>query len=67
MVMSDRIDIQCTRFSAGDSPLIATIAGGVLKDEGLTPAGLGTDIAKRLGPIAKRHRDEDVVAAPPVA
>ncbi len=31
------INIQFTRFSAFYSPLIATIAGGFLKDEGLTP------------------------------
>jgi NitT/TauT family transport system substrate-binding protein len=35
--MSDEIDIQFTRFSAFYSPLIATIAGGFLRDEGLTP------------------------------
>jgi len=35
--MSDEINIQFTRFSAFYSPLIATIAGGFLKDEGLTP------------------------------
>ena len=32
--MSDEISIQFTRFSAFYSPLIATIAGGFLKDEG---------------------------------
>ena len=32
------INIQFTRFSAFYSPLIATIAGGFLKDEGLEPA-----------------------------
>ncbi len=32
-----QINIQFTRFSAFYSPLIATIAGGFLKDEGLTP------------------------------
>jgi NitT/TauT family transport system substrate-binding protein len=35
--MSDAISIQFTRFSAFDSPLIATIAGGFLAEEGLTP------------------------------
>ncbi len=35
--MSDPIRIQFTRFSAFYSPLIATIAGGFLKDEGLVP------------------------------
>ena len=35
--MSDQINIQFTRFSAFYSPLIATIAGGFLRDEGLTP------------------------------
>ena len=35
--MSDEISIQFTRFSAFYSPLIATIAGGFLKEEGLTP------------------------------
>ncbi len=35
--MSDEISIQFTRFSAFYSPLIAAIAGGFLKDEGLTP------------------------------
>src|SRR5262247_1965610 len=35
--MSDEINIQFTRFSAFYSPLIATIASGFLKDEGLTP------------------------------
>jgi NitT/TauT family transport system substrate-binding protein len=34
--MSDEIHIQFTRFSAFYSPLIATIAGGFLRDEGLT-------------------------------
>ena len=34
---SDQISIQFTRFSAFYSPLIATIAGGFLKDEGLEP------------------------------
>ena len=36
--MTDEIRIQFTRFSAFYSPLIATIAGGFLKEEGLTPA-----------------------------
>ena len=35
--MSEEIRIQFTRFSAFYSPLIATIAGGFLRDEGLTP------------------------------
>jgi len=35
--MSDEIRIQFTRFSAFYSPLIATIAGGFLRDEGLAP------------------------------
>src|SRR5262245_35410543 len=35
--MSDEINIQFTRFSAFYSPLIATMAGGFLKQEGLTP------------------------------
>jgi NitT/TauT family transport system substrate-binding protein len=35
--MSDAIRIQFTRFSAFYSPLIATLAGGFLKDEGLAP------------------------------
>ena len=35
--MSDEINIQFTRFSAFYSPLIATIAGGFLKDEGFQP------------------------------
>lgn len=35
--MSDEISIQFTRFSAFYSPLIATIAGGFLAEEGLTP------------------------------
>jgi NitT/TauT family transport system substrate-binding protein len=35
--MSDEIHIQFTRFSAFYSPLIATIAGGFLAQEGLTP------------------------------
>ena len=35
--MSDEINIQFTRFSAFYSPLIATIAGGFLTQEGLTP------------------------------
>ncbi len=35
--MSDGISIQFTRFSAFYSPLIATIAGGFLKEEGLEP------------------------------
>jgi NitT/TauT family transport system substrate-binding protein len=35
--MLDEINIQFTRFSAFYSPLIATIAGGFLAQEGLTP------------------------------
>ena len=35
--MSNEISIQFTRFSAFYSPLIATIAGGFLKEEGLAP------------------------------
>ena len=35
--MSEEIHIQFTRFSAFYSPLIATIAGGFLKEEGLQP------------------------------
>jgi len=35
--MSDQINIQFTRFSAFYSPLIAAIAGGFLKEEGLEP------------------------------
>jgi NitT/TauT family transport system substrate-binding protein len=35
--VSDQISIQFTRFSAFYSPLIATIAGGFLKEEGLDP------------------------------
>ncbi len=35
--MSDPIHIEFTRFSAFYSPLIATIAGGFLKDEGFEP------------------------------
>jgi hypothetical protein len=33
----DDINIQFTRFSAFYSPLIATIAGGFLREEGLVP------------------------------
>ena len=35
--MSEQINIQFTRFSAFYSPLIATIAGGYLEEEGLKP------------------------------
>jgi len=35
--VSDEISIQFTRFSAFYTPLIATIAGGFLKEEGLQP------------------------------
>ena len=34
---TDAINIQFTRFSAFYSPLIATIAGGFLREEGLVP------------------------------
>ena len=34
--MSDEIHIQFTRFSAFYSPLIATLAGGFLREEGFT-------------------------------
>jgi NitT/TauT family transport system substrate-binding protein len=37
MTLSNAISIQFTRFSAFYSPLIATIAGGFLKEEGLEP------------------------------
>jgi len=37
MTLSDVINIQFTRFSALYSPLIAAIAGGFLKEEGLEP------------------------------
>src|SRR6266850_634701 len=36
-VMSDEISVQFTRFSAFYSPLIATIAGGFLQQEGFAP------------------------------
>jgi NitT/TauT family transport system substrate-binding protein len=36
-VMSNEISIQFTRFSAFYSPLIVTMAGGFLKDEGFQP------------------------------
>src|SRR5258705_6295778 len=100
--MSDEISIQFTRFSAFYSPLIAPIAGGFLKEEGLTPkhsmVPAGTSAidgvvagtvhvcqsapSQGFGPlekgqmpapvhfaqiITKRHRYEDVVAAPPAA
>ena len=35
--MSEQISVQFTRFSAFYSPLIATIAGGFLREEGLEP------------------------------
>jgi NitT/TauT family transport system substrate-binding protein len=35
--MSNEINLQFTRFSAFYSPLIATVAGGFLKEEGLEP------------------------------
>jgi NitT/TauT family transport system substrate-binding protein len=37
MTLNNAISIQFTRFSAFYSPLIATIAGGFLKEEGLEP------------------------------
>jgi hypothetical protein len=48
--VSQEIRIEFTRFSAFYSPLIAAIAGGFLKKEGL---------------ITRRHRYEDVIAPPP--
>jgi len=53
--MSDEISIQFTRFSAFYSPPIATMAGGFLVEGGFQHSGL----------ITRRHRYEDVVAAPP--
>ncbi|HEV8141515.1 MAG TPA: ABC transporter substrate-binding protein [Methylomirabilota bacterium] len=35
--MADELDVQFSRFSAFYTPLIATIAGGFLKDEGFAP------------------------------
>jgi NitT/TauT family transport system substrate-binding protein len=35
--MADEINVQFSRFSAFYTPLIATIAGGFLKDEGFAP------------------------------
>ena len=99
--MSNEISIQFTRFSAFYSPLIATIAGGFLEEEGLqakhsmAPAGKsaieglvsGTAHVAQSAPsqgfgplekgqtppavhfaqinITRRHRYEDVIAAPP--
>src|SRR5437868_4859584 len=37
LTLSEEIRIEFTRFSAFYSPLIATIAGGFLKDEGFAP------------------------------
>lgn len=83
--MSNEISIQFTRFSAFYSPLIATLAGGFLKEEGFQPKhsiappgksaieGLvnGTvhvaQSAPSQGLITKRHKYEDIVAAPPDA
>jgi hypothetical protein len=81
--VSDPIRIQFTRFSAFYSPLIATIAGGFLKEEGFEPQKLGCwaphveitrpafevtlDVFQHAGLITKRHRYEDVVAPPPEA
>ena len=110
--MSQEISIQFTRFSAFYSPLIATIAGGFLKEEGFAPAHsiapprtsaierlvkgtvhvcqsapsqafgplekgqtppavhfaqINENVFQRSGLITKRHRYEDVVAAPPEA
>jgi len=87
--LSEQISIQFTRFSAFYSPLIATIAGGFLKEEGLEPKHstiayyqklgcwtphveitrpafeVALDVFQHAGLITKRHRYEDVVAAPP--
>jgi hypothetical protein len=59
--LSDEISIQFTRFSAFYSPLIATFAGGFLQAEGLRPVFQYSRL------ITKRHRYEDVCAAPPEA
>ena len=44
--MSEEIHIQFTRFSAFYSPLIATIAGGFLKAEGLQPKHSNAPVGK---------------------
>ena len=44
--MSEEIRIQFTRFSAFYSPLIATIAGGFLKEEGLQPKHSNAPVGK---------------------
>ena len=44
--MSEEIHIQFTRFSAFYSPLIATIAGGFLKEEGLQPKRSNAPVGK---------------------
>ncbi len=44
--MSEEIHIQFTRFSAFYSPLIATIAGGFLKEEGLQPKHSNAPVGK---------------------
>lgn len=53
--MSQPISIRFTRFSAFYSPLIATIAGGFLKEEGLDPK-------YSIAPLGKY---EDRIAQPP--
>ena len=52
--MSDEIRIQFTRFSAFYSPLIATIAGGFLKEEGLEPKHSMAPPGKTHAPPMKR-------------
>jgi len=44
--LSEEIHIQFTRFSAFYSPLIATIAGGFLKEEGLQPKHSNAPVGK---------------------
>src|SRR5262249_28670162 len=44
--LSEEIHIQFTRFSAFYSPLIATIAGGFLKAEGLQPKHSNAPVGK---------------------
>ena len=56
---TNAINIQFTRFSAFYSPLIATISGGFLREEGLVPHH---SIA-HAGLITKRHGYEDVVVS----
>jgi NitT/TauT family transport system substrate-binding protein len=72
--VADEIRIQFTRFSAFYTPLIATIAGGFLKEEGFDPthsiAPPGKSAIESLvdgtaDVITTRHRYEDVVAPPP--